>query len=208
LKRSAEYLEVIAPCARAECSGSEIYVDRRINHGLEGTVMERGKTISRSKTLPLRIVLLVLSGIGSTLAAQDAGSSSWANVLGLTPGRSIEVIDRQGAAIKGELALVSADSVTVKVKHRAVAVPRSEVWLVRVRSGKRRRYALIGAAIGAGAGLGLGVAGGESLSNGGGGDLANFKPVIIAGSAAAGALIGTVIGSLFGHRATTVYDAK
>ena len=110
--------------------------------------MERGKMLS------LRIWLLFLVGLGSTLAAQTTDSSSWASVRGLTPGRSIEVIDRQGAAIKGTLAGVSDDSITVNVKHRPVAVPRSEVSLVRVRSGKRRRYAIIGAAIGAGLGWG------------------------------------------------------
>ena len=170
--------------------------------------MERGNTMERRKTFSLRIFLLVLAGIGSTLVAQTTDSSSWANVRGLTPGRPIEVIDRQGAAIKGELAGVSTDSITVNVKHRTVALPRSEVSLVRVRSGKRRRFALIGAAIGAGAGLGLGVAGGESLSNGGGGDLTNLTPAIIVGSGAAGALIGTFIGSVVGNRATTVYHAK
>jgi hypothetical protein len=114
----------------------------------------------------------------------------------------------QGAAIKGELSGVSADSITVKTKHRTVVVPRSEVSTVRIRSGKRRRYALMGAAIGAGAGLGLGVAGSESLSNGAGGDLANLKPAITVGAGAAGALIGAVIGSVVGNRAITVYRAK
>lgn len=130
--------------------------------------MERGNTMERRKTFSLRILLLVLAGISSTLVAQTTDSSSWANVRALTPGRPIEVIDHQGAAFKGELAGVSNDSITVNVKHRTVALSRSEVSLVRVRSGKRRRFALVGAAIGAGAGLGLGVAGGESLSNGGG----------------------------------------
>jgi len=170
--------------------------------------MKKGKITERRTMFSLPILLLVLAGIDSTLVAQGVDSNSWAHVRGLTPGRTLEVIDRQGAAIKGELAGVSADSITVNVKHRTVAVPRSEVSLVRVRSGKRRRYALIGAALGAGAGLGLGASGGESLSNGGGGDLANLKPAIIVGSGAAGALIGAVIGSVVGNRATTVYHAK
>ncbi len=170
--------------------------------------MERGNILERRKTLSLRILLLVLAGIGSTLVAQTTDSSSWASVRGLTPGRPIEVINRQGTAIKGELAGVTSDSITVNVKHRTVALTRSEVSLVRVGSGKRRRYALIGAAIGAGAGLGVGVAGGQSLSNGGGGDLTNLQPAIVVGSAAAGALIGTFIGSVAGNRATTVYHAK
>ena len=164
--------------------------------------------MGRSKMFSTRILLLVLAGISSASWGQEAVSSSWASVRGLTPGRPIEVIDHQGATIKGELAGVSADSITVTVKHRTVAVLRSEISLVRVRSGKRRRYTLIGAAVGAGAGLGLGVAGGDSLSNGGGGDLTNLKPAIILGSGAAGALIGAVIGSMFGNGATTVYHAK
>ena len=158
--------------------------------------------------LSLRILVLFLAGLGSTVVAQTTDLNSWASVRGLTPGRPIEVIDRQGAAIKGELSGASADSITVNAKGRTVAVPRSEVSIVRARSGRRRRYALIGAAIGAGAGLGLGVAGGESLSNGSGGDFANLKPAITVGSGAVGALIGAVIGSVVGNRATTVYHAR
>src|SRR5438552_3131744 len=164
--------------------------------------------MERRKMLSFRVSLLLMASGGSTVAAQTIDSNSWASVRSLTTGRPVEVIERQGAAMKGELSGVSADSITVNVKHRTVVVPRSEVLIVRVHSGKRRRYALIGAAIGAGAGLGLGVAGGESLSNGGGGDLANLKPAIIVGSGAAGALIGAVIGSVAGNRATTVYRAK
>ena len=154
------------------------------------------------------ISLLLLAGLASTAAAQTTDPNSWASVCSLTPGRPVEVIERHGAAIKGELSGVSADSITVNAKHRTVVVPRSEVSTVRIGSGKRRRYALLGAAIGAGAGLGLGVAGSESLSNGAGGDLTNLKPAIIGGSGAVGALIGAVIGSLAGNRAITVYRAR
>jgi hypothetical protein len=164
--------------------------------------------MERRKMLSFRISLLLLAGLGSTVAAQTTDSNSWASVRSLTPGRPVEVIKRQGAAIKGELSGVSADSITVDAKHRTVDVPRSEVSAIRVRSGKRRRYALIGAVIGAGAGLGLGVAGSESLSNGAGGDLTNLKPAITVGAGAVGALIGAVIGSMVGNRATTVYHAK
>ena len=160
------------------------------------------------KMLSFRISLLLLAGLGSTVAAQTTDLNSWARVRSLTPGRPVEVIERQGAAVKGELSGVSADSITVNAKHRTVVVPRSEVSTVRVRSGKRQRYALLGAAIGAGAGLSLGVAGSESLSSGGGGDLTNLKPAITVGSGAVGALIGAVIGSVVGNRATTVYHAK
>ncbi len=165
------------------------------------------ESMEKRKTLSLGISLLLLAGLASPAAAQTTDPNSWASVRSLTPGRPVEVIERRGAAIKGELSGVSADSITVSAKHRIVVVPRSEVSTVRIRSGKRRRYALIGAAIGAGAGLGLGVAGSESLSNGAGGDLTNLKPAITAGSGAVGALVGAVIGSVAGNHATTVYHA-
>jgi hypothetical protein len=164
--------------------------------------------MERRNMVLFRITLLLLAGLGSRVAAQTTNSKSWESVRSLTPGRPVEVIERRSAAIKGELSSVSADSLTVSVKHRAIVLLRSEVSTVRVRSGKRRRYALIGAAIGAGAGLGLGVAGSESLSNGGGGDLTNLKPAITLGSGALGALIGAVIGSVVGNRGNTVYHAK
>ena len=162
----------------------------------------------KHRSTALRISLLLLAALGSMAPAQTADSNPWASVRSLTPGRPVEVMKRQGAAIKGGLSGVSADSITVKAKHGIVAVPRSEVSTVRIRSGKRRRYALIGAAIGAGAGLGLGVAGSESLSNGTGGDLTNLKPAITVGAGAVGALLGAVIGSVAGNRAITVYRAR
>ena len=164
--------------------------------------------MERREILSFRISLLVLAALGSSAAAQTTDSNSWTNVRSLTLGRPVEVIERQGTAIKGELSGVSADSISVNAKHRTVVVPRSEVSTVRVRSDKRRRYVLIGTAIGAGAGLGLGVAGSESLSSGGGGDLTNLKPAITVGSGAVGALIGAVIGSMAGNHATTIYQAK
>ena len=162
----------------------------------------------RRGSTAFRISLLLLAGLVSTARAQAPDSNPWATVRSLTPGRPVEVRRHQGAAIKGELSGVSADSITVKAKHGIVAVPRSEVSTVRIRSGKRRRYALIGAAIGAGAGLGLGLAGSDSLSNGAGGDLTNLKPAITAGAGAVGALIGAVMGSVVGNRGTTVYRAR
>lgn len=164
--------------------------------------------MERRKMLSFRISLLFLAGLVSATAAQPTDSRSWASLRSLTTGRPVEVLERRGAAIKGELSAVSADSISVNVKDRTIVVPRSEVSTVRVRSGKRRRYLLIGASIGAGTGLGLGVAGSESLSNGGGGDLTNLKLAITVGAGAVGALIGAVIGSVVGSRAITVYSAK
>jgi len=59
--------------------------------------MERGNTMERRKTFSLRILLLVLAGISSTLVAQTTDSSSWANVRALTPNQTrIAVVDDKG----------------------------------------------------------------------------------------------------------------
>ena len=158
--------------------------------------------------LSLRTLLLILAGFSSTLMAQTNDANSWPNLRRLTPGQSIEVFDHKGTAIKGTLVSVSDESIAVNAKQGTVSVPRSEVSLVRVRSGKRRMYTLIGLTIGAGAGVGLGAVGGESLAESSGGDFANLKPAIMGASGAAGALVGAIIGSVAGNRATTVYRAK
>ena len=156
----------------------------------------------------LRILLPIVAGLGSTLMGQTGGVTSWLSVQRLAPGRPIEVVDHKGAAIKGKLASVSDESITAAVKGRTVTVSRSEVALVRVHSGKRRKHALIGMAIGAVAGVGVGAAAGESLAKTSGGDFANLKGPIIAVSGAAGALVGAVVGSVAGDRGATVYRAK
>jgi len=156
----------------------------------------------------LRILLLILAGLGSTLVGQTSDVNSWHSLRRLAPGRPIEVVDRKGSAIKGTLVDVLDDSIAVAVRQRTVAVARSEVAVVRVHSGRRRRPALIGMALGAGAGVGVGAAAGESLTNTSGGDFANLKGPIIAVSGAAGALAGAVIGWLASDRATTVYRAQ
>ena len=156
----------------------------------------------------IRIILLVLAGLGPALMAQNGSSDSWLNVRRLAQGSPIEVVDHKGASIKGTLAEVSDDSISVAGKKGTVAVPRSEVSRVRVRSSKGRTPTLVGMAIGAGAGLGVGAAAGARLANESGGDFANLKPAIIGVSGAVGALVGAVIGSVAGNRATTVYSAK
>ena len=158
--------------------------------------------------LLLRITLLTLTGLSSALMAQSRDSNSWQSLKSLAPGRPVEVVDHKGAAIKGTLAGVSDDSITVNEKQRTLAVPRSEVSRVRVRSGKGRMYTLIGLAIGGAAGVGVGAGVAESVSKSSGGDFANLKPAIIGVSGAAGALAGAVIGSVAGNHATTVYRVR
>jgi len=155
----------------------------------------------------LRTAILTLSVCGSTLAGPLGDPNSWENLKRLAPGQSIQVIQQKGESLNGKLAGVSEDAITVTRKQQTIAVPRSAVAQVRV-SGKRRRYTLIGAAIGAAAGAGLGAAGGESLNQSSGGDFANLKPAITVGCGAAGALIGAIVGSLAGNRDTIVYRAK
>jgi len=155
----------------------------------------------------LRTAIFALFVCGSTLAGPLGDPNSWENLKRLALGQSIQVIQQKGESLKGKLAGISEDSITVTRKQQTIAVPRSAVSRVRI-SGKRRTYTLIGATIGAAAGVGLGAAGGESLNQSSGGDFANLKPVITVGCGAAGALIGAMVGSLAGNRGTIVYRAQ
>ena len=149
---------------------------------------------------------VVLVFLGCTLYGADR--SSWTNVKGLTTGQAVEVTDRKNQTIKGTLSAVAEDSISVATKQQTMSVARNDVSRVRVRPGARRKYMLVGMAVGAGAGLGLGAAGGESLAQTSGGDFAGIKPAVIGGCGAAGALVGAVVGSILGGHASTIYSVK
>lgn len=159
------------------------------------------------KAEKLSLGVFLLASFASTLMAQTGDANAWLSVRQLKPGRPVEVVDRKGVKIKGALANVADDSISVTAKKRTSVIARSEVVQVKVRSGRHRMYTLIGLAIGAGAGVGLGAAGGQSLADASGGDFANLKAPITAGGGAIGGLIGALIGSAAGNHVTTVYRA-
>src|SRR5260370_853168 len=95
-----------------------------------------------------RIVVALLSCM-IPLAAQ-----SWDALSGLKPGEGVKVLDTAGREQKGSFRTVSADSITIATGKTEVAIERSRVHRVQVKSASRRvRNVLIGVAIGAAIGL-------------------------------------------------------
>ena len=154
----------------------------------------------------MRLLAAVLAA--SNLLGQTTDAASWQNLSRLAPGQSIEVTTRKGESLKGTFVNVSEESISLARKSQSVAVPRTEITQVRLRTSKRLNYTLAGLAIGAGAGAGIGAAAGESVANESGGDFRNLKPVITVAGCAIGALVGTLVGSWLGGRGATVYRAK
>lgn len=147
--------------------------------------------------------------LGPTLvAAGESNPTSWQNLQQLATGQKIEVIKTKNGPVRGTFISFADQSITLREKQQEIAISRADVSRVRLLPAKRRRYALIGAAVGAGAGAGAGAGIGASVANESGGDFKNLKPAIIAVTAGLGALIGAVVGSVAGGRHTTIYSAR
>ena len=154
-------------------------------------------------------VMVAITLLGPTLmAAGDSNVTSWQSLQQLAPGQKIEVARTKSGPVRGTFVSFSDQSITLREKQQETAISRADVSRVRLLPARRRRYALIGAAVGAGAGAGAGAGIGESVANESGGDFRNLKPAIIGVTAGLGALIGLVIGSAAGGRHTTIYSAK
>jgi hypothetical protein len=100
-------------------------------------------------TLAVRVFLFAGVVCGTAVHAQ-----TWDTVRALQTGAPVKVLETGGAEHKGTLAAVGADSVTVRTGKTEVAVERSRVRRVQVRSGARRARNI---AIGAGVGLAVGL---------------------------------------------------
>jgi hypothetical protein len=152
------------------------------------------------------VVALVLAE-PALIRAGDGGTStsSWQNLGTLAAGQEIEVERANGTAVKGAFIGFTDQSVSVRGKLSEIAIPRGDVYRVRLRRAGYRKYAWIGAAIGAGAGAGAGAGLADRAAYQSGGDYAGLKPAIIGLSAGVGALAGALIGTAIGNKRTIVY---
>lgn len=142
-----------------------------------------------------------------TLAAVFAASAlaashdDWNDVVELQPGARIEVIHGALQKTTGRLAAVNGDSISIQTEGELLLVDRTDVRRVTVKSGSRKRRALIGALIGAAAGTAFAVIGGAN-------DSFEVQTGIVAAAAATGgAGIGAAIGSATGG-SRTIYRAR
>src|SRR5579862_5279739 len=103
-----------------------------------------------ARTRRLTAALLLLA---ATVATQ-INTSNWNTVMALTAGTDVRVMNGS-RTVSGRLDRVSDNSLVIIVGKAAESFDRQQVLTVSVKTGgHRKRNALIGLAVGAGAGLG------------------------------------------------------
>ena len=115
----------------------------------------------KHKTLPLLLVLLLLSSHAPLAFSQQAPSiSEWASVQKIRTNERLFVRQKNGKEIKGRMIEATDTTLTIDRDGKPFSIARGDVRQIYVVSGtaQKGKWALIGAGIGAGAGAGIGYA--------------------------------------------------
>jgi hypothetical protein len=119
------------------------------------------ENMMKHKTLPLLLVLLLLSTHAPLALAQQTPSlSDWAAVKQIKTNQRLFVRQKNEKEIKGEMIEATDTTLTIDRDGKPLSIARADVRQVYLVSGtaKKGKWALIGAGIGAGAGAGIGAA--------------------------------------------------
>jgi len=159
----------------------------------------------RHKTLPVILVLLLLSSYSPLAFAQTASSNDWAVVQRLNTNEKLLVRQKDGKELKGRMIEAADTTLTIDRDGKPLSIARTDVRQVYVMEGKAQKgkWALIGAGIGAGAGAGIGAA---KYSN-----TVDDSQIWIPVGLMFGTGIGAASGLLFGattRKRVMVYDAR
>ena len=114
----------------------------------------------KRKTIPLLLVLFLLSGqISWAVAQQTATGSDWSAVQRIGTDEKLVVKRTDGKEVKGRMIEASDTTLRIDRDGKPVEIARTDVRQVQVISGKaaKGKWALIGAGIGAGVGTGIGA---------------------------------------------------
>ena len=113
----------------------------------------------KRKTLPLLLVLLLLSSHAPLAFSQTTSLRDWTTVKQIKTNERLLVRQKNGKEIKGEMIEASDSTLTINRDSKPFSIARGDVSQVYVVSGtaKKGKWALIGAGIGAGAGAGIGA---------------------------------------------------
>ena len=114
----------------------------------------------KRKTLPLLLVLLLLSSHAPLAFSQTTSLSDWASVKQIKTDERLFVRQTNGKEIKGRMIEASDTTLMIDRDGKPFSIPRGDVRQVYVVSGtaQKGKWALIGAGIGAGVGTGIGYA--------------------------------------------------
>ena len=147
----------------------------------------------KRKTLPLLLVLLLLSSHTPLAFSQQAPSlSDWAAVQQIKTNQRLFVRQKNGKEIKGRMIEATDTALTLDRDGKPFSIARGDVRQVHVVSGtaQKGKWALIGAGIGAGAGAGIGYAKYSPNSD----DSEIYIPIGLLIGAGSGALGGMLFG--------------
>jgi len=163
------------------------------------------ENIMRHKTLPIILVLLLVSSYSPLAFAQTASSNDWTVVQRLNTNEKLLVRQKDGKELKGMMIEATGTTLTIDRDGKPLSIARADVRQVYVIEGKAQKgkWALIGAGIGAGAGAGIGAA---KYSN-----TVDDSQIWIPVGLMFGTGIGAASGLLFGattRKRVMVYDAR
>jgi hypothetical protein len=147
----------------------------------------------KHKTLPLLLVVFLLSGQTSRTIAQQSGSAnSWTSVQQIGADQRIVVKRKDGKEFKGRMIEASETTLRIDRDGKPFDIARDDVRRVHVITGKAQKgkWALIGAGIGGGAGAGIGAVKYSPLVD----DSELFVPLGLMIGAGVGAVTGMFIG--------------
>ena len=110
------------------------------------------------RTLPVILVLLLLSSHAPLALSQQASSNDWSVVQQIKTDAKILVKQKNGKEVKGSMIEATDTTLTIDRDGKPFSIPRADVRQVHVIEGKAQKgkWALIGAGVGAGVGAAIG----------------------------------------------------
>jgi hypothetical protein len=112
----------------------------------------------KRKTLPIILVLILLSSNAPLAFSQQASSNDWTVVQQIKTDAKIVVKQKNGKEVKGSMIEATDTTLTIDRDGKPFTIPRADVRHVYLIEGKAQKgkWALIGAGIGAGVGAAIG----------------------------------------------------
>ena len=159
----------------------------------------------KRRTLPLILILVLLSSNVPLAFSQQASSNDWSVVQQIKTNAKILVKQKNGKEVKGSMIEATDSALTIDRDGKPFNIPRADVRQVYVIEGKAQKgkWALIGAAAGAGVGAAIGRAKYSPDRD----DSEIWTPVGLMFGAGAGAAGGLLFGQSTRKR-VMVYDAR
>ena len=112
----------------------------------------------KRRTVPVVLVLLLLSSHAPLAFAQQASSNDWTVVQQIRTDQKIIVKQQNGKEVKGSMIEATDTTLTIDRDGKPFSIPRADVRQVYEIHGKAQKgkWALIGAGVGAGVGAAIG----------------------------------------------------